>query len=113
MKEYQYDKLLNIKTTGNQWGFPSTTHYNPYEPTLYYALEALFDHYELNREDHIIDFGSGKGRLSFFIDYYFQAKVTGIEMNEKFYNMAIEESRTLLTSYKAKGRWHSILLLLS
>ncbi|AXI07786.1 SAM-dependent methyltransferase [Oceanobacillus zhaokaii] len=103
MKEYQYDKLLNIKTTGNQWGFPSTTHYNPYEPTLYYALEVLFDHYELNREDHIIDFGSGKGRLSFFIDYYFHAKVTGIEMNEKFYNMAMKNRERYLHRTKRRG----------
>ncbi|RDW16197.1 methyltransferase [Oceanobacillus chungangensis] len=103
MKEYQYDKMLNIKTTGNQWGFPSMTHYNPYEPTLYYALEVLFGHYELKREDHIIDFGSGKGRLSFYIDYYFHAKVTGIEMNEKFYEMAMKNRAQYLHRTKRRG----------
>ncbi|RDW16138.1 SAM-dependent methyltransferase [Oceanobacillus arenosus] len=103
MKEYQYDRLLSIKTTGNQWGVPSSTHYNPYEPTLYEALEVLFDHYELNREDHLIDFGSGKGRLGFYIDYHFHAKVTGVEMNEKFYNMAMENRSHYLHRTKRKG----------
>lgn len=103
MKEHRYDKLLNIRTTGNQWGFPDTAHYNPYEPTLYYALEVLFDSYELNREDHLIDFGSGKGRLGFYIDYHFHAKVTGVEMNERFYNIAIENRDRYLQRVKRKG----------
>jgi SAM-dependent methyltransferase len=90
MKEQYYDDLLNIKTVGDQKGFNSSWHYHKYEPTPYGALEILFDTYKLKDSDRIVDFGCGKGRLNFFIHYIFNAFVTGIEMNEGFYQEAID-----------------------
>jgi SAM-dependent methyltransferase len=90
MKEHYYDELLNIKTVGDQKGFNSSWHYHKYEPTPYDALEILFDTYKLKNSDRIVDFGCGKGRLNFFIHYKFNAFVTGIEMNEGFYQEAID-----------------------
>lgn len=89
MKEYYYDKLLNIKTRGDQQGFHKSLHYHRYEPTPYSALEALFHHYTLKNTDHIVDFGCGKGRLNFYLHYFFGAHVTGIEMNETLYHEAM------------------------
>ena len=89
MKEKYYDELLRIKTRGEQQGHPSILSYNRYEPTPYAALEKLFESYSLNRRDHVVDFGCGKGRLSFYIHYFFQAAVTGVEMSEVFYNEAM------------------------
>jgi len=89
MKEKYYDELLRIKTRGEQQGHPSTLSYNRYEPTPYTALEKLFEYYSLNRRDHVVDFGCGKGRLNFYIHYFFQAAVSGVEMNEVFYNEAM------------------------
>lgn len=65
MREYYFDKLLNIKTRGDQQGFNKSLHYHRYEPTPYSGLEELFRYYDINRDDHIVDFGSGKGRLNF------------------------------------------------
>jgi SAM-dependent methyltransferase len=90
MKEQYYDDLLNIKTVGDQKGFNSSWHYHKYEPTPYGALEILFDTYKLKDSDRIVDFGCGKGRLNFFIHYIFNAFVTGVEMNEGFYQEAID-----------------------
>jgi SAM-dependent methyltransferase len=90
MKEQYYDDLLNIKTVGDQKGFNSSWHYHKYEPTPYGALEILFDTYKLKDSDRIVDFGCGKGRLNFFIHYIFYAFVTGVEMNEGFYQEAID-----------------------
>ena len=93
MKEFYYDKLMGIKTGGDQKGFHKSFHYHRYEPTPYSALEELFTHYQVSRKDRIIDFGCGKGRLNFFIHYHFHATVIGIEMNRDFYQEAIENRK--------------------
>ncbi len=90
MKELFFDKLLGIKTRGEQLSFNQSYHYHRYEPTPYDALEYLVDHYELKSSDRIIDFGCGKGRLNFFIHYLLNATVIGIEMNEIFYQEALK-----------------------
>lgn len=89
MKEYYYDKLLNIKTRGEQQGFYKSLHYHRYEPTPYSALEELFKNYELKKSDRVVDFGCGRGRLNFYIDYFFHTPVTGIEMDETWFEAAV------------------------
>ena len=103
MKETNYDELLNIETEGNQRGYNKSFHYHRYEPTPYTALEKLFADYELNSSDHIVDFGCGKGRLNFFIHYLFHSSVTGVEMNEKLYEEAIENKANYLIKAKNIG----------
>jgi len=103
MKEPNYDVLLNIETEGNQRGYNKSFHYHRYEPTPYHALERLFAEYELTSSDHIVDFGCGKGRLNFFIHYLFHASVTGVEMNEKLYEEAMENKANYLIKSKNKG----------
>lgn len=104
MKEQNYDELLSIRTGGDQKGYNKSFHYHRYEPTPYSALDNLFAHYELNSSDHIVDFGCGKGRLNFYINYFYNACVTGIEMNEIFYEEAVENRASYLKKYKhAKG----------
>ncbi|UOY91784.1 SAM-dependent methyltransferase [Ectobacillus sp. JY-23] len=90
MTEWYYDELLNIETEEIQEGFHKSFHYHRYEPTPYSALETLFQSYRLQAEDHVVDFGCGKGRLNFYINYWFHATVIGVEMNEEFYNEAME-----------------------
>jgi len=96
MKEYYYDKLLNIKTRGAQRMAADATHYNPYQPTPYRALEILFQNYHLKNSDHIVDFGCGKGRLSFYIDYFYNSTVTGVEMNKNLYDEAVRNRNRYL-----------------
>lgn len=89
MNENYYEKLLNINTKGNENWNKVSPHNHPYEPTLYKALNVLFENYNLNKEDHIVDFGCGKGRLIFYINYYFKCFATGIELNEIYFNEAL------------------------
>lgn len=89
MKEKYYDKLLNINTMGIQNWKSTSAHNHPYEPTLYIALEELFEHYKLSEEDHIVDFGCGMGRLIFYINYYFNSYVTGVEISDRYYEEAL------------------------
>jgi SAM-dependent methyltransferase len=102
MDEQYYEKLLNIKTSGEQKIFNESMHYNRYEPTAYSALEILSKKYKFTAEDNIVDFGCGKGRLNFYINHFFDSSITGIEMNTFFYKEAIENKRDYLKKHSKK-----------
>ncbi|MFB7140393.1 methyltransferase [Gottfriedia sp. NPDC056225] len=96
MIDKYYDDLLNIKTEGEQKGFNASFHYHRYEATPYNALEQLFQQYLISCDDRVVDFGCGKGRLNFYLNNKFDATVVGIEMNEKYYNEAVENKENYL-----------------
>ncbi|MFC7686883.1 methyltransferase [Ureibacillus sp. GCM10028918] len=96
MNEEYYEKLLNINTQGNKSEINHSIHYHPYEPTPYLALEELFKHYEVRPNDHIVDFGCGKGRLNFYLNHIFQVHVAGIEMNKTFFQSALKNRERYL-----------------
>lgn len=100
MDEQYYEKLLNIKTSGEQKIFNESPHYNRYEPTAYSVLEILSKQYNFTAEDNIVDFGCGKGRLNFYVNHFFDSTVTGIEMNTFFYKQAIDNKRNYLKKNK-------------
>ncbi|WP_195989663.1 methyltransferase [Clostridium sp. D53t1_180928_C8] len=105
MNDIQYEKLLNIKTTGEQQGFYESHHYNRYEATSYLALDSLFKQYTLNSCDHLIDFGCGKGRLAFYINYYYNSFVTGIEMNNNYYDICENNKKNYFKTFsKSKDK---------
>jgi SAM-dependent methyltransferase len=100
MKEYTYDKLLNIHTTG-KGNLNQSSHYYPYEPTPYVALETLFEQYDVKSSDHFVDFGCGLGRLNFYIHYFYHASVVGIEMNEISFKKAIQNKKQYVKKVKS------------
>lgn len=102
MDEHYYEKILNIRTSGEQKTFNDSPHYNRYEPTEYSVLELLSNQYDFTAEDHIVDFGCGKGRLNFYINYFFDSTVTGIEMSTFFYKQAIDNKKNYLKKHKKK-----------
>ena len=102
MDEQYYEKLLNIKTSGEQKIFNESVHYHRYEPTSYSALEALSKQYEFTAGDSIVDFGCGKGRFNFYINHFFNSNVTGIEMNNFFYYEAIENKKNYFIKRRNK-----------
>jgi len=103
MDEQYYEKLMNIKTLGEQKIFYQSLHYNRYEPTSYFALETLTEQYNFTVEDSVIDFGCGKGRLNFYINHFFNSTVTGIEMNTFFYKEALDNKRDYFKKHKKKN----------
>ena len=103
MNEQQMDKLLNIKTTGEQRGFMTSLHYHRYEPTPYSALDLFFNEYNISSNDHIVDFGCGKGRLNFYLNHHFNTNVVGVEMNETFYIEALENKQSYLKNYRNRA----------
>ena len=102
MKEQYYENLLNIKTAGKQDLEETSIHYNRYEPTNYDWLNDLFKEYKLTESDSVIDFGCGKGRLNFYLNYLFNCEVTGIEMNKYFYKQALSNKKDYIEKHRVK-----------
>ena len=100
MTEQDFEKLLNIKTTGEKKNLIQSFHYYPYEPTPYAALEELFKSCEVNNCDRFVDFGCGKGRLLFYLHYFYQATVVGVEMNKQYYQEAMHNRARYLKKIK-------------
>ncbi|WP_019413741.1 class I SAM-dependent methyltransferase [Paenisporosarcina sp. TG20] len=105
MNETEYDRLHRIKTVGTLELLNQSSHYNRYEATPYVALDELFNNYELNRKDQVVDLGCGKGRLSFYIHRRYLASVTGVEMSGKLYQDALEN----MESYDPQGNKRGLL----
>jgi len=76
--ENTWDKLLQVKTTGRDDSNSDQYRY-PYEPSPYSVLERLANSGFIRREDVVLDYGCGKGRVDFFLSYqkfslYFQSQ---------------------------------------
>lgn len=98
-----YDKLLHIKTTYLGIYPDQSSHYNHYEATPYSILYTLFRDYQLEKTDGFVDFGSGKGRLLYYVHSLFGSAVTGIEMNEKLHQVTLQNKETYLRKGKKHG----------
>jgi len=105
MKEQDFDKSLHIVTTGEQLHFYKSLQFHRYEATPYLHLQQLIHEHEFKPTDRIVDFGCGKGRLNFFLYHYTGATVTGVEMNEGYYQLALKNRENYRKKY---GLDHSI-----
>ena len=74
MTESQWDKLLHIKTTGRDDSHSDQYRY-PYEPTPYSVLERLANRGYIRKDNTLIDYGCGKGRVSFYFFNPFSAEI--------------------------------------
>lgn len=102
MLEYKYDKLLAVKTADKQEADPAQPHYNRYEPTSYAALEALGRKYHLSPKDTVVDMGSGKGRVPFFVNYHCGASVIGVEMSPALYEDAMRNRDSYIRKHRRR-----------
>ena len=103
MNDTDFDRLLHIKTVGMLEVINQSAHYNRYEATPYKAIEEFFNEYELNNTQNVVDFGSGKGRLPFYIHHRFLIPVRGIEMSNKLYRESIENLESYMQKTKKKN----------
>ena len=99
MHKDNWDDILQIKTAGRD-DKNADAYHHPYEPTPYSVLERLAGSGHISKEDVVLDYGCGKGRVSFFLSYRTKANAIGIEYDERFYESALENRRT--TTAKTK-----------
>lgn len=95
--EKTWDKLLKIKTTGLDASRSDQYRY-PYEPTSYLVLDRLANSGLIGKKDVILDYGSGKGRVGFFLSYQNRARSIGIEYDERIYSSAKENQKTAVSA---------------
>lgn len=89
--EMQWDKLLKIKTTGRDDSHSDRYRY-PYEPTPYCVLERLANSGWMGKKNTVLDYGTGKGRVCFYLSYQLRCRSIGIEYDERIFAGA-EENR--------------------
>lgn len=99
MAARKYDRQLGIRTVGmREW--KGHRHYNRYEATPYEALERLFEAYRFQAGDRVVDFGCGRGRVTFSIHHRFHVPVVGIEAHDKTFEEALENK----SSYRVRAK---------
>ena len=91
--EKTWDASLRIQTCGRD-ELGADEYHHPYEPTPYSVLERLADSGLIGKDDVVLDYGCGKGRVSFFLSYQRSAKTIGIEYDERIYENAQENQKT-------------------
>ena len=89
--ELQWDKLLKIKTTGRD-NSHSDQYCYPYEPTPYSVLERLANQGLIGKKNVLLDYGTGKGRVCFYLSYQVRCHSIGVEYDERIY-LAAEENK--------------------
>lgn len=98
--ENTWDKLLQIKTTGRD-DTNSDQYRYPYEPTPYAVLERLAKSGLIRKKDVVLDYGCGKGRVDFFLSYQTKANTIGVEYDERIYQSALENQKTVVSKGKS------------
>ena len=87
--ETQWDKLLKIKTTGRDDSRSDQYRY-PYEPTPYCVLERLANRGLIGKKNTLLDYGTGKGRVCFYLSYQTRCRSIGIEYDKRIFSRAEE-----------------------
>jgi len=98
-RELTWDTVLQIKTAGRDETNADEYHH-PYEPTPYSVLERLAGSGLIGREDVVLDYGCGKGRVGFFLSYRRKAKTIGIEYDGRIYEAALENRKCTISRRK-------------
>lgn len=100
-QELQWDKLLNIKTTGRDDSNADQYRY-PYEPTPYMVLERLANSGYIRKKNVLLDYGCGKGRVDFFLSYQTRCKSIGIEYDERIYDSAAKNKEQAVSGNRTE-----------
>ena len=99
--EHTWDAALGVKTIGRDDANADAYHH-PYEPTPYTVLKRLADSGLIGREDVVLDYGCGKGRVGFFLSHQTRARVIGIEYDDRIYAEALLNRNDTASRAKAE-----------
>lgn len=89
MDEQEWERLLGIKTAGRD-DSQSDSEHHPYEPTDYCVLQRVAQAGYIGKRNLLLDYGSGKGRVSFFLAYETRCQAIGIEYDQRLWEKAME-----------------------
>ena len=92
MNDYGWDKNLNIRTMGRS-DLHEDHHHFAYEPTAYSVLLRLAERGYITKDNMLIDYGCGKGRVSFLLSRRTGCRAIGVEYNDDIFDIAMENLR--------------------
>jgi len=98
MNEHEWDKLLKISTSGRDDSRSDEYNY-PYEPTPYSVLLRLAESGHIRRRSKVIDYGCGKGRVGFFLNYQLGCQCIGVEHDERIWQQARINQNSYVKKY--------------
>ena len=96
MTESQWDKLLKIRTSGRDDSHSDQYRF-PYEPTPYSVLERLAVSGYFGKRNTVLDYGCGKGRVSFFLTKQTRCRCVGIEFDKRICDAALKNRETAVS----------------
>ncbi|MEE3420677.1 MAG: class I SAM-dependent methyltransferase [Lachnospiraceae bacterium] len=99
MNEHMGDWKLGIRTCGSDYSFMNGDDYG-YDPTPYSVLGKLAESGLIHKEDTLVDFGCGRGRVGIYLADRIGCRVIGVDYSMK----RIAEAERNLTSYHKKER---------
>lgn len=89
-----FDQLLKIKTEGRD-EVDLNPKFHPYEATEYSVLELISKTNLIGKNNTLVDFGSGKGRVPIFLTYQTKCKSIGVEYSKRLIEKALENRLNL------------------
>lgn len=93
------DKQLKIQTGGRD-DYKEDIYHHPYEPTPYSALERLAESEYITKDNILVDYGCGKGRVSFYLSAQIGCQTIGVDFDERMINKALENNRSFVGKRK-------------
>lgn len=95
------DEYFNIKTVCED----NDSHYDrkilsDYEATNYLSIEEIFKKYPFDKNDHLVDFGCGKGRIIIMAAYYSCKYITGYELDTDRYLLLLENIKNFQAKFQ-------------
>ena len=94
--EQNWDRLLHVHTTGRDDSRSDQYRY-PYEQTPYSVLERLVNTGMIRKENTLLDYGCGKGRVDFFLTYQTRCHSIGVEYDDRIYEKAMENKQSAVS----------------
>lgn len=79
-QERDWDKKLKIDTIGRDASLEDSNHY-PYEPTPYSVLERIANCGYITKDNCVIDYGCGKGRVDFYLSWKTGCHTIGVDFD--------------------------------
>ena len=93
----KWEKKLGISTAPAAFEKDDKNH-SRYEPTSYAVLDKLARSGHITRDDVVVDYGCGKGRVGFYLNYIVGCRSIGVEYDENLCAAAREN----LSSYAGR-----------
>lgn len=93
MNEIEWDKKLKIQTIGRD-DYSADQYHFPYEPTPYSVLTRLAESGYIDSQNILVDYGCGKGRVGFYLNYAIGCSAIGIEYDKRICQYAWQNQKT-------------------